>query len=196
LISSVALLAGLLGLGGAAQANDLFFKPVTAGSPLLTELRVGATTAAVELNESVLFLPGQVDLRLSNITAEAIFGGIDLDVFDIPGDLRPVLGASLSVNGTDSWAWAGVNYHVSMLEPLFFEFTLGGVVHNGYLDNPPAGRDAYGCRALIYASGGFGVKLSDSMTASLTLDHGSHARLCGTQNPGFNALSFKLGYIF
>jgi hypothetical protein len=30
----------------------------------------------------------------------------------------------------------------------------------------------------------------------LTLDHGSHARLCGTQNPGFNALSFKLGYIF
>lgn len=195
----IVVLGAMLALASVsgAAAEGLTPKPVTVTSPLLTEFRVGVTFAAVELNEAVLFLPGQIDFaRVHNITGEAIFGGIDLNVLDVPGDIRPVLGASVSLDGNDSWAWAGLNYHVEMLEPLFFEFTLGGTIHDGYLDNPPPGRDAYGCRALIYASGGFGVRMSETLTAMVTLDHGSHARLCGSTNPGFNALSFKLGYTF
>jgi hypothetical protein len=181
-----------------AMAEDLFFfEPVTINSPILTELRVGVTFAGVELNEDVLILPASIDPgKVQNLTLEAIYGGIDLDVFNVPGDIRPVLGASLSLNDADSWAWAGINYHVTLLDPVFFEFTLGGVVHNGYLENPPEGRDAYGCRALLYASGGFGVNINEFSTATVTLDHGSHARACGSTNPGFNAISLKYGYKF
>lgn len=198
--SIVTSLLALLALGatpGAVAAQASAVDPLASSLPWLSEVRLGVTTAAVELNEAVLILPAEVNLgRVSNITGEALFEGFDLSAVNVPGEIRPVLGASLNVLGGDSWAWAGLNYHVALLEPVFFEFTLGGTVHNGYLDNPPPGRDAYGCRALIYASGGFGVNLSDTMTVSLTLDHGSHAKMCGATNPGFNALSLKLGYKF
>ena len=65
------------------------------------------------------------------------------------GEIRPVLGASLSLNNADSWAWAGINYHVTLLDPVFFEFTLGGVVHNGYLENPPEGREPPGLKSRL-----------------------------------------------
>ena len=181
-----------------AVAEDLFFfEPVTINSPILTELRVGVTFAGVELNEDVLFLPATIDpAKMQNLTLEALYGGVDLDVFNVPGDIRPVVGASLSLNNLDSWVWAGINYHLEIIKPLFFEFTLGGVVHNGYLENPPPGRDAYGCRGLVYLSGGFGLDLNEQSTVTVMLDHGSHGKACGPTNPGFNAISLKYGHKF
>lgn len=195
------LLASLtitLGLLLPASAQELFFKPVTMDSQILTELRVGAAFEGVELSDSLIFLPGVVPLdRLHKLSVEAIFGGIDLNVLNLVGEFRPVIGGTFSLSGRDdSWVWGGVNYHVQMLDPYWFEFTLGGTVHDGALENPAPGRDAYGCRALIYASGAFGVDITDNLTASVNLEHGSHATLCGKQNPGFNTVGFKLGYKF
>jgi hypothetical protein len=180
-----------------ANAQELFFKPVTVTSPVLTELRVGASFEGVQLNEDILFLPGVVPLdRLEKLSVEAIFGGVDLNVLNLVGSFRPAAGGTLALTGGDSWLWAGVNYHVEMLEPLWFELTLGGTVHNGLLDNPPPGKLAYGCRGLAYISGAFGVNLTENLTASVNLEHGSHARLCNGPNPGFNTVGFKLGYKF
>ena len=191
--------AGILLFGGLlqAQAQETFFKPVTLDDPILSELRVGASFEGVELNESVLFLPGVVPLdRLHKLSVEAVFGGVDLNVLNLYGDLRPVVGGTFSLSGEDSWLWGGVNWHVQALDPLWFEFTAGATVHNGYLENAPAGRRAYGCRALIYLSGAFGIDLTENLTASVNLEHGSHASTCGATNPGFNTVGFKLGYKF
>ena len=180
-----------------AGAQDLFFKPITMDSAILSELRVGATFEGVELNETVLILPGVVPLdRLHKLSVEAIFGGVDLNVLRLMGEFRPVVGGTVSLSGDDSWLWAGINWHTPIIDPVWFEFTLGGTVHNGYLENPPPGRDAYGCRALLYLSGTFGVDLTENLTASVNLEHGSHAKVCGATNPGFNAVGFKLGYKF
>lgn len=180
-----------------AQAEGLYFKPVTVDSPILSELRIGASFEGVHLNETVLILPGVVPLdRLHKLSVEAIFGGVDLNVLNLWGEFRPVVGGTASFAGGDSWIWAGVNWHTPIIDPVWFEFTFGGTVHNGYLDNPPPGRDAYGCRALIYASGALGVNLTENLTASVNLEHGSHGKACGPVNPGFNTVGFKLGYKF
>jgi hypothetical protein len=168
-----------------------------AQAPILTELRFGASFEGVELSEDLVVLPGVVPFeRLHKLSVEAIFGGVDLDVLDLIGEFRPVVGGTFSLTGEDSWLWAGVNWHTPVIDPVWFEFTLGGTVHDGYLDNAPPGRDAYGCRALIYASGAVGVDLTESLTASINLEHGSHGKMCGSVNPGFNSVGFKLGYKF
>ncbi len=180
-----------------AHAQELFFKPVTVNDPILSELRVGASFEGVELNETVLILPGVVPLdRLHKLSVEAIFGGVDLNVLNLYGDFRPVVGGTLSLSGEDSWLYAGVNWHAPIIDPVWFEFTAGATIHNGYLDNAPDGRRAYGCRGLLYLSGAFGVDLTENLSASINLEHGSHAKVCGANNPGFNAVGFKLGYKF
>lgn len=192
----VGLIFGL-GLLAQAQAQETFFKPITLNDPILSELRVGASFEGVELNETVLILPGVVPLdRLHKLSVEAIFGGVDLNVLNLYGDFRPVIGGTFSLSGEDSWLWGGLNWHAPIIDPVWFEFTAGATVHNGYLENAPAGRRAYGCRALLYLSGTFGIDLNDNLTASVNLEHGSHAKTCGANNPGFNAVGLKLGYKF
>lgn len=193
-------IAGLVVVFGSlvqVQAQETFWKPVTLNDPILSELRVGAAFEGVELNESVLILPGVVPLdRLHKLSVEAVFGGVDLNVLNLYGDFRPVAGGTFSLSGEDSWLWGGLNWHAPIIDPVWFEFTAGATVHNGYLDNAPPGRRAYGCRALLYLSGTFGVDLTENLTASVNLEHGSHAKTCGATNPGFNAVGFKLGYKF
>ncbi len=193
-------IAGLVVVFGSlvqVQAQETFWKPVTLNDPILSELRVGAAFEGVELNESVLILPGVVPLdRLHKLSVEAVFGGVDLNVLNLYGDFRPVAGGTFSLSGEDSWLWGGLNWHAPIIDPLWFEFTAGATVHNGYLDNAPPGRRAYGCRALLYLSGTFGIDLTENLTASVNLEHGSHAKTCGATNPGFNAVGFKLGYKF
>lgn len=193
------IIAGLLLVLGAtqAQAQDLYFEPVKADSPLLSELRFGASFEGVELNEDILILPGVVPLdRLHKLSVEAIFGGVDLNVLNLYGDFRPVVGGTVSLTGEDSWVWGGVQWHAPIIDPVWFEFTTGLTVHNGYIENAPPGRRAYGCRGLLYLAGAFGVDLTENLSASINLEHGSHAKTCGPTNPGFNAVGFKLGYKF
>lgn len=193
----VALMVVVLGGILPAQAQDLFFKPVTMSDPILTELRVGGAFEGVELNEAVLVLPAVVPLdRLHKVSVEAIFGGVDLNVLNLYGEFRPAVGGTLSLSGEDSWVWGGLNWHAPIIDPVWFEFTVGATVHNGYLDNAPPGRRAYGCRGLLYLSGTLGVDLTENLTASINLEHGSHAKACGSNNPGFNAVGVRLGYKF
>jgi hypothetical protein len=172
-------------------------EPIAGVTPILSEFRFGAAFEGVELNETVLLLPGVVPLdRLHKLSFEAVFGGIDLNVFKWAGNLYPTVGGTISLTGEDSWLYAGVTWHVPLLDPLYFEFGLGGAVHNGHLSDAPDGRHNFGCRALIFAQGAFGVNLGDNWTATVNLEHGSHATLCGTNNQGFNSVGAKLGYRF
>lgn len=179
------------------QAEAFLSEPVANETPILSEFRFGGAFEGVELNETVLILPGVVPLdRLHKFSFEAVFGGIDLNVFKWAGSLYPTVGGTISLTGEDSWLYAGVTWHLPLFDNFYFEYGMGATVHNGYLSDAPAGRRNFGCRALIFAQGAFGVNLGDNWTATINLEHGSHATLCGTNNQGFNSVGIKLGYKF
>lgn len=184
-------------IGSPGQAETFLSEPVPNETPILSELRFGGAFEGVELNETVLILPGVVPLdRLHKFTVEAVFGGIDLNVFKWAGSLYPTVGGTISLTGDDSWLYAGVTWQLPILDNFYFEYGMGAAIHNGYLHDAPAGRRNYGCRALIFAQGAFGVNLGDNWTATINLEHGSHATLCGGDNQGFNSVGIKLGYKF
>ena len=120
-------IAGLVVVFGSlvqVQAQETFWKPVTLNDPILSELRVGAAFEGVELNETVLILPGVVPLdRLHKLSVEAVFGGVDLNVLNLYGDFRPVAGGTFSLSGEDSWLWGGLNWHAPIIDPVWFGTT-------------------------------------------------------------------------
>jgi hypothetical protein len=183
----------LLAIGMALLAT-----PGLAQSDILSEVRVGASFEGVELDENMLMLPTTVPLdRLHKASFEVLFRSPDIDAFAWIGSPKPVIGATLSLSGEDSWAKAGLSWEVPIGDsPVFVGAQLGATIHDGHLFDAPEGRRNYGCRTLFYGQATIGFHVTEQVTASLNFEHGSHAWTCGQTNSGFNSVGFKLGYKF
>lgn len=182
------LVAALALWANAASAQDSF----------VSEIRGGFSFEGVELDEELLLLPTTVPLdRLHKVSFELLFRSPELDVFKWIWAPRPVIGATISLTGRESWAHAGLSWHVPVFEtPFFVEGTLGGAIHDGRLYNAPPGQKNFGCRAIFYGQATLGANIAENLTATLNFEHGSHAWTCGQTNDGFNAVGFRLGYKF
>lgn len=182
----------------AVAALVLLAPPAAAQDSILSEVRAGFSFEGVELDEQFLLLPTTIPLdRPHKLSFELLFRSPEIDAFKWIGAPRPVIGATISTTGLESWASAGLSWHIPVFEtPLFVEGTLGVAVHDGYLVDAPAGRRNFGCRGLLYEQVTLGANLSETMTASVNFEHGSHAWLCGQTNDGFNSVGFRLGYKF
>lgn len=165
---------------------------------LVSEIRGGISFEGVELDEQLLLLPTTIPLeRPHKLSVELYVGSPDLDLFKWIGAPRPVVGATISTTGLESWAKAGLSWHVPVFDtPFFIEGLLGAAIHDGYLFDAPPGRRNFGCRTLLYEQVTIGANITESMTASVNFEHGSHAWLCGPTNAGFNSVGFRLGYKF
>jgi lipid A 3-O-deacylase len=146
------------------------------------------------------FVPSHPDKfsfnRIQNLDFEVLFRSPQVDAFRWIGAPRPVVGASVNLDGGVSFAYAALNWHVPLFEtPFYLEGTFGAAANNGYLTNAPAGAFDMGCRVQFYENAGIGANLSDTVTATLTYEHTSNADLCSA-NHGLTNVGIKLGWKF
>lgn len=165
----------------------------------VSELRAGVYWHDLELRYGYPFALDYSTLDLTkwqNLNAEVLFDLPDIDLLRWLGSPRAGLGGSLNFAGKESYARLAAVWHVPVFDTgIFVEPMIGGAVHNGYLQNAPAGQRNLGCRFLYYYGANVGYNVSDSMTAMISVEHASHWAHCDpTTNDGINRIGFRLGW--
>jgi hypothetical protein len=190
LVGASATLAGDL----AAQPSvELFDPQPIADSPRFID-EVRATTSVFvderpEVREDGVFLGGEILFAtpfpaFRNRFANALFRP------------RPHVGALASTNGGTSQIYAGLTWDVPVTERLFLEATFGGAVHDGETERRPVQTGPeLGCPVSFRESIGIGVRLTDNWRVLASVDHSSHAGLCGV-NDGLTHAGVSVGYRF
>lgn len=193
------VLALALVSGTAAYAKDTAAHPGVAKDSVVSEVRAGAFFNGVELNPQY-FLPEWSTITSSKLEAvnfQLLFHSPESDAFRSLGSPRPDIGATVNLAGHESMAHVGLVWHTPIAASKFWlEGGLGAAIHNGALHGAVAPERDLGCRALIYAQASVGYDFTDQVSGMLTLDHASHAHLCGFDNNGLNGIGFRVGYKF
>lgn len=128
-----------------------------------------------------------------DVNAEVLFASPDfLRVLWSP---RPHLGGSLNTSGDTSQLYFGLTWDVDLFDPVFFEASFGGAVHDGETNDDSQGRKALGCRVLFRESLALGWRLDARHSLSVMLDHISNGQLCD-HNEGLDTLGLRYGYRF
>jgi hypothetical protein len=154
------------------------------------EVRGGVFARGVDSN-------GQIDVsHIEDINFEALFTAPMIDSFVWLGKVRPHVGATVNLNGHESMAYAGLSWTVPVTDNFFVEGSFGGAVHNGPLHGAVAPDRNLGCSVLFRESASIGANLTESSSIMLTLEHASHAGLCGVDNRGITNLGVRVGFRF
>jgi lipid A 3-O-deacylase len=105
---------------------------------------------------------------------------------------RLVAGAMVSVEGRISYAYTGVNWRVPIYDRLFAEVEFGGALNDSEKGQP----GWLGCPVTFRESGGLGFQIISNIDIVGSIEHVSHAELCGRTNPGLSSFGLRLGYTF
>lgn len=188
----LALLASLIA-GGAAQAQET--------TPIwwVDELRGGLYWHSVDAagpGSNPLF--GLIDAtRGVDINAELLFHPFDLGEFNWLGQFRPHVGATINTGPLESMVYAGLSWTWHVFDgPVFIEGTFGGSVNNWDPNNTHAHARNLGCNVLFRESASIGVDVTEQASVMLTVEHASHAGLCGPNNQGLTNLGARFGFRF
>lgn len=111
--------------------------------------------------------------------------------------LKPRLnvGALVSLQGTTSYAYSGLTWRVPVYDRLFLEGEFGGALNNSTRE-PGISRANLGCPVTFRESGGVGFQVTPNVDVVASVEHVSHANLCGRHNPGLTSVGLRLGYKF
>ena len=191
-VGDVLRIVGIAALALISGATDVNAKDFG-----LSEIRGGAMVHGVELSGHPNFFDS-IDLsRFDDVNFEALFRSPEIGAFQWLGAPRPAVGFTISTKGYESFVHGGLDWHWQFGQtPFFAELGLGLSVHDGYLHDAPTGYRDLGCRVLAYERADLGVNLSEHWSAMLTMEHSSHAALCGADNQGINELGVRVGYKF
>ncbi len=182
----------LVALGVAAS---LVFAPTRAAaqSKLIDEVKIGVL--AHDIGFLTHHVEGGADLNL-----EVLFPAPDL--LTIIGSPRPHIGADINTAGNTSDGYFGLTWGIMLIQSLFgagdgvfVNGSLGGAVHDGYIDSGPANRKLLGSRVLFRESLELGYQLNPAISVSTLLDHISNANL-GRHNMGITSAGARLGFKF
>ena len=80
--------------------------------------------------------------------------------------------------------------------PVFIEGTFGGSVNNWDPNNTHPHARNLGCNVLFRESASIGVDVTEQASVMLTIEHASHAGLCGPNNQGITNLGARFGFRF
>src|SRR5262245_8332943 len=108
---------------------------------------------------------------------------------------RPLLGASLSVQGKTSDAYAGFAWSIPISGPFFAEASFGGLVHNQTLFQAYPDRPELTTRFLFRESISLGYEINAIWRVIAFADHRSNGNL-GNRNVAVNHLGMMLGAKF
>lgn len=158
----------------------------------LPEIRVGVVARGIGSNG--LLDPGSI--RDANV--ELLFAAPSLNAWAPLGELRPHLGATVSFDGQDSMAYAGVSWTVQVpVLPLFVEASAGAVVTSALLTAPAgdASRN-FGCAIGARVAASAGLQLPAGFSAIATLEHLPDFGTCGAGGRAATNLGLRVGHRF
>jgi lipid A 3-O-deacylase len=181
-------------------------------------LLVGLCTLATGLAGPAQADPGWIDeVKLGVLAHDIRFlgnhvePGADINVevlFPSPAFLRvlwaprPHLGLSINTAGATDYGYIGLTWSgrpwrplLTLPEGLFVAGSLGGGLHDGYLNSGPPDRKVLGSRLLFRESVEAGYQLTRSVSLSVMLDHLSNAGLA-PHNQGLTNVGTRLGVTF
>lgn len=191
LVSWLALAATTLLGAEAAQAQDY-------GSAFgVDELRSGLFFHSVDRAPPGSFLGFLDTTRLQDANVELLFTPFDLGNFNWIGDIRPHVGATINFGGLESQVYAGLSWTWYIFDgPVFIEGTFGVALHNGAATGAVYPARNLGCSAMFRESASIGFDITEQASIMATVEHSSHAGLCGPQNEGITNLGVRLGWKF
>ena len=108
---------------------------------------------------------------------------------------KPHLGGTINSSGNTSQLYAGLTWDWEFFDDYFFNFSLGGAVHNGEKETPDLETKSLGCDFLFRESLDLGYKLKGPHSVTFHLAHISNAKLCST-NEGLETFGIRYGYKF
>ena len=178
------LAATLLG-AGACRAQDMGF----------SELRGGIMAHSVDDSSGTTTF-GFLNLtRVQDANVELLFK--PFDGLGWLGSPRPTVGATVNFGGLESQVYAGLTWHAQVFNtPFFVEGMFGAAATNGQFHNAVYPARSLGCPILFHEAASVGYDLTENADVMLTLEHASHAGLCGSDNRGLTDLGVRVGFIF
>jgi hypothetical protein len=108
---------------------------------------------------------------------------------------RVNLGTTINFYGKTSVFYGGLVWRYPVVGPLFVEGQFGGALNN----NPNKEQRNHldiGCPATFREAAGVGWNINDHFDVIVSVEHISHAELCGHINDGLTNIGVKLGYKF
>lgn len=134
--------------------------------------------------------------RIQDANVELLFDS-DFSKWVPLGELRPHLGATIDFGGLESMVYTGLSWTFQVPNtPVFVEGSFGGALHNGTLHAAIAPARNLGCPLLFRESASVGWKLTENASVMATVEHASHAGLCGSDNRGLTNFGVRFGYRF
>src|SRR5207253_6120808 len=160
---------------------------------LVDEVKVGI------LGHDVGFLGHHVEDG-ADVNLEMLF--TPPDILRIIGSPRPHIGADINTAGKTSDGYFGLTWGIMLIQSLFgagdgvfINGSLGGAVHDGYINSGPPNRKLLGTRVLFRESAELGYQLVPGISMSALLDHMSNANI-GRHNMGITSAGARLGFKF
>jgi lipid A 3-O-deacylase len=160
---------------------------------IIDELKVGG------LAHDVTFLGRHVEGG-ADVNVEVLFTSPDL--LRYIGSPRPHVGADINTSGNTSDGYFGLTWGIMLIQNLFgagdgifANGSLGGAVHDGYLNSAPPDRKKLGSRILFRESLELGYQINPVVNVSAILDHISNANLA-PHNAGITSAGARIGFRF
>lgn len=167
--------------------------PASAQNKIVDEVKAGV------LAHDVGFLGHHLE-KGPDVNLEMLF--TPPDVLAIIGSPRPHIGADINTAGKTSDGYFGLTWGIMLIQGLFnpgdgifANGSLGGAVHDGYIDSGPPQRKLLGSRVLFRESAELGYQLVPGINVSALLDHISNANL-GRHNAGITSAGARFGFGF
>lgn len=163
------------------------------------ELRGGLFAHSVDEPDSPDKTLGFFNLtRIQDANVELLFKSPDADIFRWIGSPRPTVGATFNFGGLESMAYAGLTWHAKLFDsPVFIEGQFGGAaLFNADLHNAIYPRRSVGCNVMFHESVSLGYDVTEQANVMLTVEHASHAYLCGDDNRGLTNIGVRFGMKF
>jgi lipid A 3-O-deacylase len=181
-----------MALGGAALVA-LLPVPAAAQANLVDEVKIGG------LAHDVRLLTQHVETGV-DVNLEMLF--TPPEMLRVIGSPRPHIGADINTSGHTSDGYFGLTWGTTLIQSVFtgsdgvfVNGSLGGAVHDGYIDSAPPSEKRLGSRVLFRESGELGYQINPVVNVSALLDHISNANL-GRHNAGITSAGARLGFKF
>jgi outer membrane immunogenic protein len=183
-------------VAGAALLHAWGARAQTAGFPWLDEVRIGGAT-------SVPIGGGATGKPLSpSVELQALFSPLPNTIEPYDPNLswvfspRPMIGASISVEGKTDTAYAALAWDAPIVGPYFAEFTAGGLIHDQNLNVVYSDRPSpLTTRFLFRESIAVGRQIGPDWRILAFLTHASNGDLA-SGNVGINQVGVLLGHTF
>ena len=186
-VSAGVVLAVLIG------AAMLLRGPAMAQTNPVGELKIGGLAHDIGLGDR--HVEGGADVNL-----ELLFNSPDLLRFI--GSPRPHIGGDINTSGNTSYGYFGLTWGIMLIQNLFgngdgifANGSLGGALHNGYLNSAPPDRKKLGSTFLFRESLELGYQINPVVSVSAILDHISNANIA-PHNAGITNTGARIGFRF